>query len=73
MNNSAWITHVKKVRAENPSLSYKDALKHASKTYSTGSSSKESSSKAKAKAKARSTKKAVGSVIDDIQKNCFPQ
>jgi hypothetical protein len=73
MNNSAWTTHVKKVRAANPSLSYKDALQYASKTYSTGSSSKASSSKAKAQAKARQAKKAVGIVIDDIHKSAFPQ
>jgi len=83
MNNSAWTTHVKKVRAANPSLSYKDALQYASKTYSTGSSttgssskassSKASSSKAKAQAKARQAKKAVGIVIEDIHKSAFPQ
>jgi len=73
MSNSAWITHVKKVRAANPSLSYKDALQHASKTYSTGSSTTGSSSKAKAQAKARQAKKAVGIVIEDIHKSAFPQ
>jgi len=34
--NSPWISHVKKFRAQNPGMSYKDALKGASKTYQRG-------------------------------------
>jgi len=33
---SAWITFVKQVRAQNPSLSYKEALVEASKMYKKG-------------------------------------
>jgi len=35
--NSPWIAHVKKHRAKNPGMSYKQALKEASKTYKRGS------------------------------------
>ena len=34
--NSAWISHVKAYRAKHPGMSYKDALKGASKTYKRG-------------------------------------
>ena len=30
---NAWLIHVKKVKAENPSLSFKDVLKLAAKSY----------------------------------------
>ncbi len=35
--NSAWISHVKSYRAKHPGMSYKTALKEASKSYKRGS------------------------------------
>ena len=43
--SNAWLDHVKKYRADNPSCSYKDCLQEAKATYKKGGSVKEATHK----------------------------